>query len=313
MHALTRSETMFITRPPRLLSSLSQLALLGLLGLGLGLPVDAAAAPPNSPGEPSSPDAANNEIVRIHIVVIGGKLSQQVLEDVTDQLDAQWAVLSERLAIREAPLAEAEAVLRVEFGQPNLEQPIYVVSASLRYGEQTLVRGKAETCVRCDAEDLVSRALTIVPEGAELLRTARAESRNPAVANAPSPEEDDAAAETGAAPLDRPKNTRLGILGYIAVPMFGLGLGGLVGGGVLLNKGVVLHDPPFLQTNYRQPGLAVGVAGLALVVVGTTLIAIDLAVLAPRGRARVGSSRGVTRVGVGSIGSPAGLTVSGQF
>ncbi len=287
--------------------------------LCLGPVVAHAGAPATDTREPESP--ADDPLVSqpplavplaIHIEVSASQLSQSTLEGLNAELEKQWPILVEKLGIRDADAAEADAILRLEFGQPNSEERVYVVSSLVQAAGSTVRRGGAETCIQCNHADLAARALAIVPEAVNELRRKRRRDAHLHDDEPPAPGVEDEACGAQSLNPGVAARVHLGNFGKLGVGVGAVGLGAAIAGLALTFRGV---EPvsEVSQRDYRAAGVGAGISGLGFMVLGTALIAIDLAGLMPeRSRPTRNQTRNQTRVQIG-LSPSGGVVVRGAF
>ncbi|NVB36753.1 hypothetical protein G6O69_02840 [Pseudenhygromyxa sp. WMMC2535] len=247
----------------------------------LGSTSPAFAQQPDAPAVESA--SADDEPLSARVEIAADTLPGDTRAEVESEVEAQLAALAAAHGLTISKSESAELLLRVELGQPNHKNPVYVVHSVALHDGRVLQRGEAQTCLRCTPAELVTEALAILPSAVERALAERPEpveeSAPAAVDTAPEP-----GAERGA------RSAGPGAAAYVGIAAGSLGLVSAITGGVLLARDdntTPSNDPSQLTViNYRPPGVALLSVGLTSMVAGTALLAIDAWVLAPRRSAK---------------------------
>ncbi len=261
-----------------------------------------AAVSPASAAEPGIERPIDAAPVRIRVV-----LTPMVDEDQRAEFDAALREqLPELAAVNGFVVSEpgdAELTVRVQLMPPEEDADLYMISSTaMFYGEFELAPERA--CLQCTPSEAVADALTSLVGLAPRV-----------VACRPLPAPADERAPLPEPPVDQQPRARrwLGPVGYLGIGAAALGLGGVIAGAVLLDRGVVVEDVGMTTielADYRRPGAALLGVGLGLLVIGNVALGVDLGVLANRRRART-----LARLdGVAPIFGPqVGFVLAGRF
>jgi hypothetical protein len=249
--------------------------LLGALTLGQS----AIAQPPDdAKGQP----AGKPITVRVELVV--DSLPENTRSEVQAELSRQLEQMAGELGFVQAESEAAVLILRVQFGQPDPSNPLYIMDSVALHEGRPLDRAEGRTCFRCTPAELVKSGLELLPEA---VAQAVASQPEPIAEPVPPPTIDanDVAAQ------DISRTLRLGPATYVGISVGGLGLVSVIAGGVLLERGIRPRDADPLHLtviNSAPPGAALLGVGLASMVAGVILIGVDGWIIAPR---RAGRSR----------------------
>lgn len=219
--------------------------------------------------------------------------------------------LEERAAavgLRLDPLVTADVLIQVDISVTQPDAPVQVIQSVAVIDGEIVARGETQSCVRCEAPELVDRSLELLPRAVEALQQHRDNERA------------EAEAAAAAAPASEPvsdmapqesKRVRLGPVGYVGIASTVVGLGATIAGGVFLSRGEVVEEANINVTtrDYRPAGWAMLGAGAAVMVVGNVLLGVDLGILSRR---RAGQRARVTGLGL-MVADGSGVVVSGRF
>jgi hypothetical protein len=239
----------------------------------MSLGSSAFAAPPEADTHP-----AEAQSITVRVELAADSLPASTQAEVELELARQLGAMAGELGFMLAESEAAVLILRVEFGQPDPRNPIYIVNAVTLYNGALLERADARTCFRCTPAELVARGLELLP-GA--VAKAVASPPEPIAEPVPPPTVDanDVAAQ------DLPRALRPGPATYVGLGVGGLGLVSAIVGGVLLERGIRPRkaDPTYLTVvNSAPPGAALLGVGLASMAAGMILLGVDAWVIAPR-------------------------------
>jgi hypothetical protein len=277
--------------------AIGMLALIAAFALG----TPAFAQDPEPTHEALAGEAlAGADSITARVELIADSLPPAARAEVEAEVARQVAVLASEFGFRVAESEAAGLILRVELGQPDHKNPVYVVYAVAFHDGQLLERAEARTCFRCTPAELVADGLELLPRA-----VAQAIAARPRAVEAPAP------ALTSPPDTDPivPSTQKPGPATYVGISLGALGVVSSIVGGVLLARDPKPRpgDGNLTAINYEPPGAALLGVGLTSMVVGTVLLAIDAWVLRPRRTAKSRASR--RNVGLASDG----LTLAGQF
>ncbi|KIG14936.1 hypothetical protein DB30_06238 [Enhygromyxa salina] len=253
--------------------------------------------------EPSHAHAAlpGADSISARVELIADSLPPDTRAAVEAEVAHQLAVIASELGFRVAESEAAGLVLRVELGQPDHKNPVYVIYAAALHEGQLLERAEARTCFRCTPAELVADALELLPRA-----VSQAVALQPKTVEAPAP----ALTDSPNTDTLAPRTPKPGPASIAGISLTALGVVGSIMGGVLLARDPRSRpgDDLYLTTiNYEPPGAALLGVGLTSIVAGTVLLAVDAWVLGPR---RTRKSRASLRHV--ELATP-GLTLAGRF
>jgi hypothetical protein len=246
--------------------------------------------------------APDTEPISARVELIADSLPQDTRAEVEVEVERQLAAMASELGFTVAGSEAAGLIFRVELGQPDHKNPVFVVHAVAFHDGQLLERAEARTCFRCTPAELVTDGLELLPRAVAQAIAARPP---PVAEAAPPPELTDAPDHNQA-----PRAASPGPVTYVGVSLDALGLVGALAGGVLLGRDSNARqvDPLYLTViDYKRPGAALLGIGLTSIVAGTVLMAIDAWVIRPRHAAK--SRASLSHVGVAANG----LALTGRF
>jgi hypothetical protein len=258
---------------------------------------DANASTPTT-DEEAQPNALSSVHVELRTRGLTPKLTHQLAERLDDEIEARVAKLG--LALETTPAADV--IVQIEVSQPQGDMQLYVVQSVAVIDGEIAVRGEVQSCIDCGAEELMDRGLELLPDAAEALLVAKREVAEAQPPTVPAP--------TPPAPeVDPPRERLLGNMGYVGISVSGLGLGSSIAGAALLARADG-HDETYVHIiNYQPPGWALLGVGLAAMVAGNVLLAIDL-----RRSHHHRSRSSVVLTGIAPhISDAPGLLVAGRF
>jgi|GEM_PF-3283466 len=274
--------------------------------LMLGVSLDAAAVEPPAPE--LQPESTPEIFGSVHVEVRMQGVAPELAEQLRTELDTTIEQHAAAVGLTAAQTRAADCVIEVEVNTPA-GAPLTTVSSVASIDGQIVGRQELETCMRCGAPELLERVLVLLPKAAGELRE-RVEAERSA-SEARRDRDPRPAAVVAPAAGERP---RLGPAGYAGIGVTVAAIGTAVAGGVLLGRGEQVVGPqsgPLLTvTDYRPGGWALLGAALGGVVIGQTLLGVDLGVLAPRRASR----RRAELSGIGPMfGDGLGVGVAGKF
>ena len=246
--------------------------------------------------EPAATPSATAAPITTRIELVADSLPEDTRAAVEAELARKLAGMAEETDFVVAESEAAGLVLRIEIGQPDHKNPVYVIHSVALYNGEVLERAEARTCFRCTPEELIAYGLELLPSAVSQADAARSEAARQSEPPPPTVDAPDASENLLRAPRPGPPT-------YVGISLGALGLAGAVLGGAFLERGLVSRpgDPGRLTVlNYKAPGAALLGAGLTAMVAGTILLAIDAWVIAPRRAAKARASS--ARVGIGAEG-----------
>lgn len=245
---------------------------------------------------PTPTEAPTLDPITTRVELSADSLPQETRAEVELELAAQLSAMASEVGFTLAESEAAGLILRVELGQPDHKNALYVINAAALHEGQLLERAEARTCFRCTPAELVADALELLPRA-----VAQAIASRPRVVAEPVP----APALTDAPKTDQvaPRAPRPGPAAYVGISIGALGLVGAIAGGVLLTREPKVVSSGALVIRYEPPGVALLSVGLTSILAGAILMAIDAWVLGPRRAAKL------SQLGV----APDGLTLAGRF
>lgn len=257
-------------------------------------PLEASAAPP----EPDAETKAKT-LGTMHVELRARGLTPKLTHELAKWIDAELDPHVTTLRFALEPTPAADVVVQIEISQPQSDVRLYVIQSVAVIDGEIAVRGEVQSCVECNAAELMIRGLELLPDAANAWLAFRREAANAKREPEPPP--------TPPAPeVEPPRERLLGTRGYVGIAVSGLGIGSCIAGGALLAHSSG-HDPTSID--YRPPGWALLAVGLAAVVGGNLLIASDI--YSSRHRHRR-SAVAVTSIEPHIFDAP-GISVRGRF
>lgn len=284
----------------------------GLLAATLLTPLSnsAAAAPPEAENGAATDEQSSvvEPVGTVHVELRMQTLPATLVEELTllfeENLDRRAAAVGLRLD----PMLTADVLIQVDISVVQPDGPVQVIQSVAVIDGEIAARGETQSCVRCEASELVERSLELLPHAVEALHEHRAAERAKA--------EEMAIVQSSAnsTPNEHSRDSRrvrLGPVGHVGIVSSALGLGATIAGAVFLSRGVVVKEANVNLTtvDHRPAGWAMLGAGLSVMAVGNVLLAVDLGLLS---RNRTRHSAGVTGLGL-MVADGSGLVVSGRF
>ena len=264
-------------------------------GLTAGVPALAWSTGPEpkpaAAGDAAEPAGASepSEGKRLHLVLESHNLPPEVVAAIEAELARKLPEAAAEHGFTIASTPAADVIIQMEVVYPNVTDDSVTVIQSIGFrGGEVLTRGEAQSCVHCQPEETVRRGLALLPDLSAALDVALAEeAEREALAAAVDTSEPVDVPEPAPEP---PPRARMGAVGYVGIAAAALGVGGAIGGGVLLAQGETSEAGNLTFVDYRPAGWATLSAGLATMVVGGVLIAVDLGPLARRRRDRAAAA-----------------------
>lgn len=248
--------------------------------------------------------APNAEVVRIHVVFMAAVETSEIGKFETEFHERQFPQFaSEHGLLEVGSNGEPELTLRLQIVQPDKAENIYMIHSTAIYHDKVNIESN-RACLQCSPAQAVADALSNVESAAAAVVENRA-TYEPEPEEVPTPDP--------APPADAPRVRTLGPASYVGISASALGLGAVIAGAVLFDRGKVLENDPgayiLEYTDYRPAGAALLGVGIGAVVVGSVLIGVDLGVLLPRRRERARA-----RVdGISAMTERPGIVVTGRF
>lgn len=248
-------------------------ALIVALTMTIGLGPSAFAGPPET-------GASVDEVepITARVELIADSLPETTQAEVQVELARQLEVAASELGFVVAESEAAGLIVRVEFGQPDHQKPVYVIHAAAFHNGQLLERADARTCFRCTAAELVEDGLELLPRAVTKAVAARPVTNDELVPSPTVVAEDEPARATA-------RRVQPGPATHVGLSIGALGLASAITGGVLLERGITPRtaDPNHLTVlNHTPPGAALLGIGLLSMVAGMLLLGFDGFLLAPR-------------------------------
>jgi hypothetical protein len=238
----------------------------------LGLPV--AAAPP-----PAAPDGAAG--LRVNLAIDTSLLDSAVAARLEPEIARQLGPVLEQADLHVvSPPEVGEQTLSVRVTAFDEEQRNYEIDLLL--GDEGGVSTLATvTCDACNEMRLIAELVEEIPRLVELHEENHAKDGNAIPLDKPGV--DRPVPEVSNRVADSPERefTRMSALGGVGIGAVVLGVGGLLAGGIELERGKVYDDPmrtpPVWTGTYHQPlGRAVLGVGAVVLAGGVTMLAVDL-------------------------------------